>query len=99
VIAIAYGAYEVIAVSCRMTLGGRRSAWDVYADARFWLACSHRMPWGLMDFLMEAERLGVLRRMGGVYQFRHIRLRQRLSLRHVQLSRRLAAVVMRGVRS
>ncbi|MFD4768727.1 hypothetical protein [Streptomyces niveus] len=32
-----------------------------------------------MSFLQDAHRLGVLRQVGGVYQFRHARLQQRLS--------------------
>jgi hypothetical protein len=82
VIAVAYGAYELVAVSCRLSLGGRHSASDVFSDARLWLACTRRLPWRTMTFLAEAERLGILRLFGGVYRFRHIRLEQRLLIRH-----------------
>jgi hypothetical protein len=82
VIAVAYGAYELVAVSCRLSLGGRHSASDVFSDARLWLACTRRLPWRTMTFLAEAERLGILRLFGGVYRFRHIRLEQRLLMRH-----------------
>jgi len=40
--------------------------------ARGWL------PWRLLDFLQDAQRRGVLRQIGGVYQFRHARLHDRL---------------------
>jgi NACHT domain len=94
VIALAYGAYETIAVLCRITLGGRQSASDTFDDARLWLACTRRMPWRVMKFLMEAERLEILRQIGGVYQFHHIRLQQRLSSQRVQLSPPLTAAAV-----
>ena len=91
VIAAAYGSYEIVAVSCRITLGGRESASDAFDDARLWLACTRRMPWRVMKFLRTAKRLGILRPAGSVYQFRHVRLQQRLAMQHVQWSRRMEA--------
>ena len=98
VIALAYGSYEIGAVLCRITLGGRQSASDVFDDARFWLACTRRLPWRVMTFLTEAEHLGILRPIGGVYQFRHIRLQQRLSRQYMLLSRRMTAAAVPAVR-
>jgi hypothetical protein len=50
-----------------------------------WLACCvllssrSRLPLRLMSFLEEAHRRGVLRQAGGVYQFRHAFLQERLA--------------------
>ena len=38
------------------------------------------MPWPVMAFLSDAHGRGVLRQAGGVYQFRHARLRDYLAL-------------------
>lgn len=45
---------------------------------RFWLPLTGRTPWALTAFLREAHRVGVLRQSGGVFQFRHARLQERL---------------------
>ncbi|MFJ6675807.1 NACHT domain-containing protein [Actinosynnema sp. NPDC091369] len=50
-----------------------------WAVTRVGLALTGRLPWAAMEFLREAHRAGVLRRVGGVYQFRHVRLRDRLA--------------------
>ncbi|MFD8596059.1 NACHT domain-containing protein [Kitasatospora sp. NPDC059646] len=55
------------------------SAWGRFAVARCWLALSGRLPLRLLDFLEDAHRRGVLRQSGGVYQFRHVELRDRLA--------------------
>jgi tetratricopeptide (TPR) repeat protein len=78
-----YAVYAVTATAVAVTLGGRpggqRSfASRAYIDARFWLACRGRLPWRIMDFLDDARRRGVLRQVGAVHQFRHIRLQQAL---------------------
>jgi hypothetical protein len=41
----------------------------------------HVPPW-LMRFLDDAHRLGVLRRVGPVYQFRHARMQDHFARRH-----------------
>ena len=46
--------------------------------ARLWLVLTGHLPWSLMSFLDQAHAKGVLRQIGPVYQFRHIRLQQRL---------------------
>jgi hypothetical protein len=43
-----------------------------------WMALTGHLPWALMAFLADAHRRGVLRQVGGVYQFRHARLQDRL---------------------
>jgi hypothetical protein len=53
-------------------------AWGRFTVARVWLAVTRRLPWSVMSFLEDAHRLGALRRVGTVYQFRHARLQSRL---------------------
>ncbi|WP_143662708.1 NACHT domain-containing protein [Streptomyces sp. CB03238] len=55
------------------------SSWPHYTVARLVLAARGRLPWRLQDFLADAHRLGVLRQVGPVHQFRHARLQQRLA--------------------
>lgn len=50
--------------------------------SRFWSALTFRMPWGIHTFLREAHERGVIRQLGGVYQFRHIKLQEALALQH-----------------
>ncbi|HEY3711568.1 MAG TPA: BTAD domain-containing putative transcriptional regulator [Amycolatopsis sp.] len=54
-------------------------AWGNYFVNHLWLAATGRLPWRLMHFLDDAHRRGVLRQAGGVYQFRHARLQERLA--------------------
>jgi hypothetical protein len=58
-----------------------RAPWPSYMLARSWLALRGRLPWPLMGFLEDAHRLGILRQVGTVYQFRHIDLQRRLAER------------------
>ena len=55
------------------------SAWGPWLIARSWLALTGRLPWSVMTFLADAHRRGVLRQVGGVYQFRHARLKDHLA--------------------
>ena len=97
VIAIAYSLYSAVSILCRLLLGGMGSASARFADARIWLAFSRRMPLRAMTFLADAHRRGVFRQSGAVYQFRHIRLQQRISRRHAYLSVRLASPIVQGI--
>ncbi|WP_033262395.1 BTAD domain-containing putative transcriptional regulator [Amycolatopsis vancoresmycina] len=54
-------------------------AWGTYFVHHVWLAATGRLPWRLMHFLDDAHRRGVLRQAGGVYQFRHARVQERLA--------------------
>lgn len=54
-------------------------SWPHYTAARLSLAARGRLPWRLQAFLADAHRLGILRQVGPVYQFRHARLQQRLA--------------------
>ncbi|GIE88252.1 NACHT domain-containing protein [Actinoplanes regularis] len=54
-------------------------AWPRFLVLRVILAVRGQAPWRLMAFLAEAHRRDLLRESGGVYQFRHIRLQERLT--------------------
>lgn len=54
-------------------------AWGAFTLTRLWLAARGRLPWRFMDFLADAHRRGVLRQVGASYQFRHVRLQDRLA--------------------
>ena len=58
---------------------GSRHAWQGYLVAMFWLATHKRLPCRLMAFLDDALRLGLLRAVGPVYQFRHAELQDHLA--------------------
>ena len=53
--------------------------WPWYQLARAGLALREQIPWRLLTFLEEGHRLGILRQVGAVYQFRHARLQDRLA--------------------
>jgi hypothetical protein len=54
-------------------------AWGAFTMTRLWLAVRGRLPLAIMDFLADAHRRGVLRQVGAAYQFRHVRLQDRLA--------------------
>ncbi|MBC3989924.1 NACHT domain-containing protein [Streptomyces sp. AC563] len=54
-------------------------AWPRFLLVRAWLALRGELPWRLMAFLADARRRELLRQVGGVYQFRHIRLQETLA--------------------
>lgn len=60
------------------------SVWGRWVQTRLWLARSGSLPWRLIDFLDDAHRRGLLRVVGGVYQFRHRLLHYHLA--HLGLS-------------
>jgi hypothetical protein len=72
------------------------SASGRWVVTRVGLALTGRLPWAAMAFLREAHRAGVLRRVGGVYQFRHVRLRDRLATVAPAPDRALTTVPVRG---
>ncbi|MDH6115969.1 hypothetical protein ABH930_002168 [Kitasatospora sp. GAS204A] len=65
-------------------IGLVRTSWFAYRHAHLHHALSGRLPWRLSKFLADAHRLGVLRQVGPVYQFRHARLRERLAERRAR---------------
>jgi hypothetical protein len=60
-------------------LSGRHHAWIIYLFATYQLARQHRLPRRLMPFLDDAHRLGLLRTVGPIYQFRHADLQDHLA--------------------
>ncbi|MEV4535165.1 hypothetical protein AB0J82_15175 [Asanoa sp. NPDC049518] len=70
-----------LALGAILGLGGKlglgASAWFLCVRAR--LALSGELPWHLLEFLEDARAKGLLRRAGGVYQFRHNTLRGHLA--------------------
>ncbi|QQQ74361.1 NACHT domain-containing protein [Saccharothrix sp. 6-C] len=72
------------------------SASGRWVVTRVGLALTGRLPWAAAEFLREAHRAGVLRRVGGVYQFRHVRLRDRLATARPEPARGLTTVPVRG---
>ncbi|MFI5960157.1 NACHT domain-containing protein [Cryptosporangium sp. NPDC051539] len=66
---------------CGVVLAVSNSAWGRYLIARAWWAASGALPWRLPAFLADAHDRGVLRQVGGVYQFRHGLVRDRLAAR------------------
>ncbi|MFB9557031.1 NACHT domain-containing protein [Streptomyces roseoviridis] len=60
-------------------LGVAASAWWAFTATRVALATTGRLPWALGAFLEDAHDRGVLRQAGGVYEFRHARLQERLA--------------------
>ncbi|WP_219518441.1 NACHT domain-containing protein [Nonomuraea ceibae] len=58
---------------------GKHHAWLVCTIAVTRLALQRRLPWRLMNFLDNAHRLGLLRAVGPVYQFRHAALHDHLA--------------------
>ncbi|MFF7636381.1 hypothetical protein ACFZB9_25015 [Kitasatospora sp. NPDC008050] len=69
----------VIAWSCSALVLLSLSRWGRWTATRLALACRRCLPRDVLSFLEDAHRLGVLRQVGGVYQFRHAGLRQRLT--------------------
>lgn len=67
------------AVLTGLAIGIRQAAWGHYTVARCYLALRTGLPYDLMAFLADAHDRGVLRRVGAVYQFRHIELQHRLA--------------------
>jgi hypothetical protein len=54
-------------------------AWPRFVLARALLAARGHLPWRLLTFLVDARDRELLRQAGGMYQFRHIRLQERLA--------------------
>ncbi len=59
-----------------------QASWLPFSVARLWFAGTGRLPLNLMSFLGDAHKRGILRQVGGVYQFRHVELQRRLATEH-----------------
>jgi hypothetical protein len=55
------------------------TGWSTFILASLWLGVRRRLPFSLMAFLDDAYRLGLLRIVGPVYQFRHASLQDHLA--------------------
>jgi NACHT domain len=65
-------------VSLTITVTLTVSMWIAFNLSRIWLASAGMLPMAIMSFLHEAYCRGVLRQVGGSYQFRHIELQEAL---------------------
>lgn len=61
------------------TVGWIGSASSIYLCAMAFLRWRGCVPGRMMRFLGDAHRIGLLRRVGPVYQFRHAKLQDRLA--------------------
>lgn len=68
-----------VALVFGFVVNGFGSAWPGWLIARAWLTLCRRLPVHLAAFLDDAHKRGVLRRVGAVYQFRHIELQRQLA--------------------
>ncbi|MEU1827511.1 MULTISPECIES: NACHT domain-containing protein [Streptomyces] len=74
----AFGTGIAFGVACGLVVMLGRP-WGAFVFAHALLALTGRLPWRLMRFLQDAHRRGVLRQAGAVFQFRHARVRDRLT--------------------
>ena len=58
-------------------------AWFRFVIVRAVLAARGVLPWRLLAFLADARAAGLLRQSGSAYQFRHVRLQERLATRRL----------------
>ncbi|WP_146607792.1 hypothetical protein [Spongiactinospora gelatinilytica] len=63
-------------------VAGRHHAWLALTFTVVPLALIGKLPWRFMGFLDDAHRLGLLRAVGPVYQFRHAALHDHLAKAH-----------------
>jgi hypothetical protein len=56
-----------------------RVPWLSYTLTRSWLAFRGDLPWRLAGFLQDTHKLGILRQVGTIYQFRHEQLQRYLA--------------------
>jgi hypothetical protein len=70
-----------------VVLEGHHHAWFAYVLAIRRLARRGRLPRNLMYFLDDCHRLGLLRAVGPIYQFRHAALQDRLAEKYLRSQR------------
>jgi hypothetical protein len=77
---LSVGITNALAVGITFALvAGDHHAWMAYLIATRQLARAGRLPRALMSFLDDAHRLGLLRAVGPIYQFRHAELQDHLA--------------------
>lgn len=54
------------------------SAWGAWLYSRMWLSITGRLPWRLLALLEDANQRGVLRKVNGGYEFRHVLLYEQM---------------------
>ncbi|MFJ7911343.1 NACHT domain-containing protein [Kitasatospora sp. NPDC096204] len=69
----------VIGWSCSAAVLIALSRWGRWTATRLILARRRCLPRDVVGFLEDGRQLGVLRRFGGIYQFRHAELKSRLA--------------------
>jgi len=79
VFGLVYGLVSGLAVGLVATLGSASTAFHLAVGLR---AAQGRLPWRVVGFLDDAYRLGLLRVVGPVYQFRHAELQDHLAPPH-----------------
>ncbi|MEU9749179.1 hypothetical protein [Streptomyces niveus] len=62
-------------------------AWTRFTLLRLTLSAKGQLPWNLAQFLDDARNRQLLRQSGGLYQFRHIRLQERLATQSLAQNR------------
>ncbi|WP_024804446.1 NACHT domain-containing NTPase [Nocardia sp. BMG51109] len=85
--AVSVGPSNVVtAVGCCLAAGSGAmklalvvSPWSLWALAKITYSMAGRLPVTTMTFLEDAHQAGVLRQVGGVYQFRHAQVQARLA--------------------
>ncbi|GAB3901762.1 hypothetical protein GCM10029964_091050 [Kibdelosporangium lantanae] len=80
---VVYVPTALLVFAVPLMVGGHH-AWLAYRIAARRLARYGYLPAGLMSFLDDMHRLGLLRTVGAVYQFRHDTLRQHLTAGYAQ---------------
>lgn len=73
------GLLYTLAVEPNIGPAKANTCWPAFVLASLWLGARRRLPWRLMGFLDDAYRLGLLRIVGPVYQFRHAALQDHLA--------------------
>jgi len=84
---VAFGVVVGLVILVVVLVAGLQYSWAVgswppFVVVRLFLAVRRQLPFRLMPFLEDAYRLGVLRKVGAVYQFRHARLQEHLATLH-----------------
>jgi len=74
-------------ISVPYGFSGVGTAGAAYLVASTSLLAQRRLPWRLMRFLDDAHRLGLLRAVGPIYQFRHAEVHRYLAARHAARGR------------
>lgn len=68
----------VVLAAVAVSLTATASVWGRFSVSRVWLALTGMAPLAVMGFLAEAHARGVLRQVGGSYEFRHTELKDAL---------------------